>query len=525
MESGLQPLKKGSLYMVSKIFSSGITGIDGFAVEVECSVSSGLSSFEIVGLPDASVKEARERVLSAISSVGFDFPLGKVTVNLAPGNIRKEGSGFDLPIALSVLICSGAIPCRPEEGYMFLGELSLDGSLRSLPGVLPMVIAARELGFDKVVLPAANASEAAVVKDIKVFGAETLHDIILHLTKVKELIPTTANEEDYFSENIKYAMDFADVKGQESVKRGLEIAAAGGHNCIMSGPPGSGKTMLARSLPSILPSMTFEEALEVTKIHSIAGTLPKDKPFMTERPFRSPHHSLSSTALTGGGRVPKPGEVSLAHNGVLFLDEFPEFSRNALEILRQPLEDCEVTVSRVNATVTYPSNFILIAAMNPCPCGYFGDPSGQCTCSVQQIQRYHSKISGPLMDRIDIQLSVDPVKYEKLSDDCPSESSAEIRTRVNAARARQLARYKDEGIYCNADLSSEQLKRFCPLGETEQKVLEAAYKKLGLSARAYTRIIKVARTIADLAGDENINFTHIAEAINYRSFDKTLSHI
>ena len=511
--------------MVSKIFSSGISGIDGYTVEVECSVNSGLSSFEIVGLPDASVKEARERVLSAISSAGFDFPLGKVTVNLAPGNIRKEGSGFDLPIALSILVCSGIVSQQQTDKYMFLGELSLDGSLRGLPGVLPMVIAARELGYSNIILPQVNAKEAAVVKDVSVFGAETLHDIILHLTCTKEIASFEICQEDYFPETIKYSMDFADVKGQESVKRGLEIAAAGGHNCIMSGPPGSGKTMLARSMPSILPSMTFEEALEVTKIHSIAGTLPKDKPFMTERPFRAPHHTLSSTALTGGGRIPKPGEVSLAHNGVLFLDEFPEFSRTALEILRQPLEDSEVTVSRVNATVTYPSNFILIAAMNPCPCGFFGDPSGQCTCSVGQIQRYLGKISGPLLDRIDIQLNVEPVKYENLADSRPAESSAQIRERVNAARKRQLERFKDERIYCNADMSSEQIKRFCPLGETEQKVLEAAYNKLGLSARAYTRIIKVARTIADLAGEEDINFTHIAEAINYRSLDKTLSHM
>ncbi|MBR6523826.1 MAG: YifB family Mg chelatase-like AAA ATPase [Clostridia bacterium] len=511
--------------MVSKILTGGITGINGYTVEVECSVSSGLSNFEIVGLPDASVKEARERVLSAISSAGFDFPLGKVTVNLAPGNIRKEGSGFDLPIALSVLICAGALSQTATDGYMFFGELSLDGSLRPLPGVLPMVIAARELGYSKFVLPADNALEAAIVKDVSVFGAGSIHDIILHLSGVKEILPFTINEQDYFSEDIKYAMDFAHVKGQESVKRGLEIAAAGGHNCIMSGPPGSGKTMLARSLPSILPTMTFEEALEVTKIHSIAGALPQDKPFMSVRPFRAPHHSLSSTALTGGGRIPKPGEVSLAHNGVLFLDEFPEFSRNALEILRQPLEDGEVTVSRVNATVTYPSNFILIAAMNPCPCGYFGDPSNQCTCSINQIHRYLSKISGPLLDRIDIQLTVQPVKYEKLTNDKKAESSEEIRKRVNAARKRQLERYKDEGIYCNADLSSEQLERFCPLGEAEKTIMEAAYKKFGLSARAYTRIIKVARTIADLAGDEDINYTHIAEAINYRSLDKTLSHL
>ena len=510
--------------MVSRIFSSGITGIDGFKVEVECSVTPGMSNFEIVGLPDASVKEARERVLSAIASAGLDFPLGKVTVNLAPGNIRKEGSGFDLPIALSILICSGVIPQQFADNYLFFGELSLDGSLRPLPGVLPMVIAARELGFRNVILPSECAREAAVVKDMAIFGADNLRDIIIQLNGENILSPATVDEQAYFFANRSYPMDFADVKGQESVKRGLEIAAAGGHNCIMSGPPGSGKTMLARSMPSILPDMSFEEALEVTKIHSTAGTLPKDKPFMSVRPFRAPHHSLSSIALTGGGRIPKPGEVSLAHNGVLFLDEFPEFSRAALEILRQ-LEDGKVTVSRVNATVTYPSNFILIAAMNPCPCGYFGDPSGQCTCSVSQIQRYMSKISGPLLDRIDIQLCVEPVKYENLSDDRKAESSAVIRERVNNARKRQLERYKDEGIYCNADLSSEQLGRFCPLGETEKAILETAYKKFGLSARAYTRIIKVARTIADLAGEEDINFTHIAEAINYRSLDKTLSHM
>ena len=511
--------------MVSRIFSSGITGIDGYKVEVECSVTSGMSNFEIVGLPDASVKEARERVLAAIASVGLDFPLGKVTVNLAPGNIRKEGSGFDLPIALSILICSGIIPQHSADRYLFFGELSLDGSLRPLPGVLPMVIAARELGFNSIILPSECAAEAAIVKDMTILGADNLRDIIIHLNGEQEISPVNINQDEYFSENRSYPMDFADVKGQDSVKRGLEIAAAGGHNCIMSGPPGSGKTMLARSMPSILPDMSFEEALEVTKIHSTAGTLPKDKPFMSVRPFRAPHHSLSSIALTGGGRIPKPGEVSLAHNGVLFLDEFPEFSRAALEILRQPLEDGKVTVSRVNATVTYPSNFILIAAMNPCPCGYFGDPSGQCTCSVSQIQRYMSKISGPLLDRIDIQLSVEPVKYENLSDDRKAESSAVIRERVNAARKRQIERYKDEGIYCNADLSSEQLGRFCPLGETEKAIMEAAYKKFGLSARAYTRIIKVARTIADLAGDDDINYTHIAEAINYRSLDKTLSHM
>lgn len=511
--------------MVSKVFSSGISGLDGFKIDVECSVNPGLSSVEIVGLPDASVKEAKERVLSAISSVGFDFPLGKVTVNLAPGNIRKEGSGFDLAIALSILICGGVISQSSTDGYMFFGELSLDGSLRPLPGILPMVIAARELGFDKVILPAECAKEAAVVKDVTVYGAQSLHDIFLHLTGEKEIVPFLANKLDFFGEDLKYSMDFADVKGQETVKRGLEIAAAGGHNIIMAGPPGSGKTMLARSVPSILPSMTFEEALEVTKIHSIAGCLPKDTPFMTSRPFRSPHHSMSSVSLTGGGRIPKPGEVSLAHNGVLFLDEFPEFSRSALEILRQPLEDGEVTVSRVNATVTYPSNFILIAAMNPCPCGYFGDPKGQCTCSLQQISRYLGKISGPLLDRIDIQINVEPVEYEKLAEPKPAESSAEIRKRVNAARKRQLMRYQDEGIYCNADLSSEQLKRLCPLGDTEQRILETAYKKFGLSARAYTRIIKVARTIADLAGDDDINYSHIAEAINYRSLDKTLTHM
>ncbi len=511
--------------MVSKIFSSGISGIDGFAVEVECSLAPGLPSFDIVGLPDASVKEARERVLAAIGSIGYDFPAGKVTVNLAPGNIRKEGAGFDLPIALSILVCSGALSQIQTDGYIFFGELSLNGELRPLPGVLPMVISARELGFKKIILPAKCAREASVVKDVLVFGAENLQEIILHLTGTQEISPVQYGPLDFEETAFSSAMDFADVKGQDSVKRGLEIAAAGGHNCIMAGPPGSGKTMLAQRLPSILPSMSFEEALEVTKIHSIAGCLPDGVPFMTTRPFRAPHHSLSPTSLTGGGRIPKPGEVSLAHNGVLFLDEFPEFSRSALEILRQPLEDMKVTVSRVNATVTYPSNFILVAALNPCPCGFFGDPSKHCTCSPAQIHRYLSKISGPLLDRIDIQLNVEAVKYENLADENKAESSEEIRKRVNAARKLQLERYKEEGVYCNSDLSSEQLKRYCPLGDNEKSVLEAAYKKLGLSARAYTRIIKVARTIADLAGEDKINYLHIAEAINYRSLDRTLLHV
>lgn len=503
--------------MVSSINSCGLLGIDGYIVNVECSINTGLPSFDTVGLPDVSIKEAKERVCSALLSCGFEFPLGRVVINLAPSNIKKEGSGFDLPIALAVLICGEKVSLPDLSEYAFIAELSLGGELRPVNGILPMIIASWHSGVKKVIVAEENACEAAVVKDIEVFGAANLHKVIGHLSGIAPLSPTVSSA-DLTVSNVVYDCDFADVKGQAFVKRALEIAAAGGHNCLMTGSPGSGKTMLAQRLPGILPDLSFEEALEVTKIHSIAGTL--STPFINTRPFRAPHHTVSNVSLAGGGRIPRPGEVSLAHNGVLFLDEFPEFSKNALEILRQPLEDGSVTISRVNATVTYPSNFMLIAAQNPCPCGYFGDKKNQCTCSPAQVQKYQSRVSGPLLDRIDLHINVEPVDYAKLTDTSKCETSAQIKERVNAAREIQRSRYKDIGIYCNADLSSKYLERFCRLGEKESAMLENAFNRLGLSARAYTKIIKTARTIADLAGTENINSMHLAEAIGYRSLDR-----
>ena len=507
--------------MVSTVKSLGIWGIDGYIIDVECSVMPGMPSFDIVGLPDTAVKESKERVVSAIKYMGFDFPLGKVTINLAPGNIKKEGSGFDLPIALSILIASERIKVQNISNTVFVGELSLKGELRPVNGVLPMVIGARKGGFENVVLPVKNAKEACVVKDMNIFEAPSFYDVIAHISGQNPLNKVAATDDIFSTDNI-YSCDFADVKGQQTVKRGLEIAAAGGHNCLMIGTPGSGKSMLASRLPTILPDLTFEEALEVTKIHSIAGLLNEEQSFINTRPFRTPHHSTSTISLAGGGRVPKPGEVSLAHNGVLFLDEFPEFNKSALEILRQPIEDRNVTISRVNATITYPSDFMLIAAMNPCPCGYFGDKKHHCTCTTAQIHKYTSKISGPILDRIDLHIFVEPVEYSQLTSNEKSESSAEIKKRVNKARKIQVERYKELGIYSNASLDSQDLNTYCKLDETAKKILESAFTKLGLSARAYTRIVKVARTIADLAGEENISFEHVSEAIQFRTLDRQI---
>lgn len=505
--------------MLAKINSMGVIGIDGFKVEVEVNSTSGFTSFEIVGLPDAAVKESKERVVSAIKSMGFDFPLGKVTVNLAPSNIKKEGTGFDLPIALAILIASEKARLPDLSDCIFVGELSLGGELRPVQGILPIAVSAWKNGFKKIILPKGNEKEASVVEELEVYGAVTLHDVFAHFTGINPIERCVLDSGMLKTENAKYKFDFADVRGQENVKRGLEIAAAGGHNLLMIGTPGSGKTMLAQRLPTILPDMTFEEALEVTKIHSIAGVL--EKPFENTRPFRSPHHTVSTVSLTGGGRMPKPGEVSLAHNGVLFLDELPEFSKSALEVLRQPLEDKKVTISRVNATNVYPCNFMLVAAMNPCPCGYFGDKNHQCLCSPPQIQKYMSKISGPLMDRIDLHIKVAPVNYSELTGTEKAESSAEIKKRVDTARKRQLDRYKNIGIFNNANLDAKYLNEFCSLDEKAGAFLETAFTRLGLSARAYTRIVRMARTIADLNGEDNIRYEHIAEAVHYRSLDRT----
>lgn len=505
---------------LSKIYSVGLTGLDGCLIEIEADVSLGMPAFDIVGLPDAAVKESKERVRSAISNTGFEFPLKKVTINLAPGDMKKEGPGFDLPIALAVLLTDTQITAENTDSYVFFGELSLGGELRPVNGALPMVLSAKEKGITKVILPKANADEVSIVSGVEVYGAERLTDVINHLTGTAAIAPSLYNMDVFSAERLKTPLDFADVRGQGAVKRALEIAAAGGHNCLMIGSPGSGKTMLAQRLPGILPELSFDEAIEVTKIHSVAGTLPSSSPVITMRPFRSPHHTTSPVSLAGGGRVPRPGEISLAHNGVLFLDELPEFRKDALEVLRQPIEDRVVNISRVNGTITYPCNFMLVAAMNPCPCGYFGDPKRRCVCTPAAIHKYLGKISGPMLDRIDIHIDVAPVEYSHLTSSAKEESSAEIRQRVNQARTLQIERYKDCGIYSNSQLTSSLMQRFCKLGEKENAMLSAAFEKMGLTARAYSRIVKVARTIADLDGNEEIKLAHIAEALQYRTLDR-----
>lgn len=509
--------------MLSKIFTSATYGIDAFLIEVETNVEKNVPNFTIVGLPDNAVKESKERVITAIKNCGFEFPARRITINLAPADIKKEGSSFDLPIAIGILSANENVSSSFLEDSIFLGELALDGKLRHVRGALPISVEARKKGIKRIILPVEAAMEASIVDDIEVYGLSSLSEVVAFLNGDLQLNRTITNKDELFSRINKYHLDFSDVKGQENVKRALEVAAAGAHNIIMIGPPGSGKTMLAKRFPSILPPMTFDEALETTKIHSIAGILPKDSALVTERPFRNPHHTVSDAALVGGGSFPRPGEVSYAHHGVLFLDELPEFKKNVLEVLRQPLEDARVTVSRSKLSLEFPANFMLAAAMNPCPCGYFTDPSKDCTCTPPQIQRYMAKISGPLLDRIDIHIEVPAVKFKELSSKGDSEHSAAIRERVIAAREIQLKRFKEiKHIYNNGDMGSKEVRMYCKLDSTGEELLKMAMTKLGFSARAYDRILKVSRTIADLEKSDNIKPQHLSEAIQYRSLDREL---
>lgn len=508
--------------MLSKVKSFGLMGIDGYIVIVETDISNGIPSFDMVGLGDTAVKESKERVRSAIKNAGLEFPIKRITINLAPADKKKEGSAFDLPIALGILIATEQINNREIESYAFLGELSLDGEIKPVKGILPMVISARENGIENIIVPFENADEAAVVNGINVLPAKNIVDVVNHLNGVSKLNTHNIDINKLFENDTEYDVDFADVKGQENVKRALEVAASGGHNLLMIGSPGCGKTMIARRLPTILPAMTFEEALEVTKIHSIAGTLSDKISLITKRPFRAPHHTISNVSLIGGGKYPKPGEISLAHFGVLFLDELPEFDKNALEVLRQPLEDGTVTISRVNATFTYPARTTLICAANPCKCGYYLDDTKECTCTPKQIQQYLGKLSGPLLDRLDIHVEVPSVKFKDLESRKEGEKSMVIRERVNKARKLQLERYKGLNIYSNAELTPMLIKKYCKLDDQCREILKNAFERLGLSARAHNRILKVARTIADIEGSENICKEHLLEAIQYRSLDRKM---
>lgn len=501
--------------MICSVHTMGINGINGSHITVECYISNGLPAFDIVGLPDAAVKEARERVRAAVKTSGMKFPTSRITVNLAPANLKKAGTHYDLPIMLSILSACGAIR-RPKSSSAFIGELSLDGQLRPVNGVLPMAIAAKQAGFDTIYVPAENAAEATLARGPAIIPIKSVKQIIDLLNEGIEIeeepiwVPEKRNQ---------YLLDFKDVVGQEQAKRALEIAAAGGHNIMLIGPPGSGKSMLSKRLPSILPDMTWKESLEVTQVYSVLGMLTADAPMILNRPFRSPHHTISNAGLAGGGTNPKPGEISMAHKGVLFLDELPEFHKDTLDLMRQPLEDCKVTISRISGSVTYPADFMLVCAMNPCKCGWYGDPAGRCTCSEKAVEQYRSRISGPLLDRIDMIIQVPAVHYEDLRRRKEAETSEQIKARVDFARKQQHRRFGETSGLCNARMGPDELRSYCSLDEESHELMKLAFETFGLTARSYDRILKVARTIADLDACDKINSDHIAEAIRYRTIN------